>query len=49
MKCHTSTVRSIAILTTVLTGLFAALFVRSVTPRGARRRSENPSRWRARQ
>jgi len=47
MRRHTTTVRSIAALTTALTGLFAALFVRSITPRAPRRRPANPSRRRA--
>jgi hypothetical protein len=47
MRRHTTTVRSIAILSAVLTGLFAALFARSVTPRAPRRRPANPSRQRA--
>ena len=44
MRRNTTTVRSIAVLTAALTGLFAALFARSVTPHTPRRRPVNPSR-----
>ncbi len=44
MRRHTTTVRSIAVLSAVLTGLFAALFARLVTPRAPRRRTPRPTR-----
>ena len=43
MRRNTTTVRSIAVLTAALTGLFAALFARSVTPRAPRRRAPRPT------
>lgn len=44
MRRNTTTVRSIALVTTALTALFAGLFARSVKPHASRRRPANPSR-----
>lgn len=44
MRRNTTTVRSIALVTTALTALFAGLFARSVTRYGTRRRAPHTSR-----
>lgn len=45
MKRQTTTIRSIAVVATILTGLFAALFFRSVIPgTPGRRRANSPRR-----